>query len=89
MEIDATGSNQILTTKGLIDDVRIYPKKSTMSTFAYDPKTWKVTAMTDINNITTYYEYDDAGRLIKVIDEDNNLLKAHSYKYSKNNGGTK
>lgn len=67
----------------LIDDIRVYPVNASMSTFAYDPVTWKVTAMTDENNVTTYYEYDKAGRLAKVLDQDKNILNRYTYHYKR------
>lgn len=66
-----------------VDDIRVYPKEASMSTFAYDPLTWKVTSITDANNVSTYYEYDDMGRLIAVWDQDKYLRKAHSYQYGR------
>jgi YD repeat-containing protein len=72
-------------TSGLIDDIRIQPKGSTMSTFTYDPLTWKVTAIMDANNIATYYEYDSGGRLVKVHDQDRNMIKKYAYQYRRNN----
>ncbi|RMG28779.1 MAG: hypothetical protein D6732_18210 [Methanobacteriota archaeon] len=63
------------------DEVRIYPADARMSSFAYDPDTWQVTAITDANGVTTYYEYDDAGRLIRVRDQDRNLIARHEYRY--------
>ncbi|MBX7151961.1 hypothetical protein K1X84_10000, partial [bacterium] len=69
---------------GNIDDVRIHPVEATMSTFTYDILTWKVTAISDANSIITYYEYDDVGRLIKVFDQDKNMIKKHTYQYKRN-----
>ena len=37
--------------------------------------------LTDRNNITTHYDYDGFGRLIRVRDHENNLLKTYSYHY--------
>jgi YD repeat-containing protein len=82
-EFNSSSGSESLSKGDKIDDVRIYPKNATMSTFTYDPLTWKVTAITDANNVTTYYEYDDAGRLIKVIDEDDYILQSYEYKYGR------
>ncbi|MCK6602776.1 MAG: hypothetical protein L6Q77_13250 [Bacteroidetes bacterium] len=75
--------NENLAKTFLIDDIRVQPVKASLSTFAYDPVTWKVTAMTDENNITTFYEYDMAGRLVLVRDQDGNILNRTKYNYSK------
>ncbi len=71
-------------SSGLIDDIRIYPKKTTMSTFTYDPLTWKVTAICDANNIISYFEYDSGGRLVKSYDQDKNMIKKYTYQYKRN-----
>jgi YD repeat-containing protein len=73
-----------LSGQGVIDDIRIHPMDATMSTFTYDNLTWKVTAISDANSIITYYEYDGAGRLVKVYDQDKNLIKKHTYQYRRN-----
>jgi YD repeat-containing protein len=63
----------------LVDAIRFQPVNAMMSTFTYDPLTLQVTSITDANNVTTYYDYDDLGRLIRVWDQDKRLLKKHSY----------
>ncbi len=68
---------------GYIDEIRIYPKFASMSTYAYDPLTWKLITITDGNNISTYFDYDGAGRLIKVSDHYRNILKTHNYHYDR------
>jgi hypothetical protein len=40
-----------------------------------------VSSITDYNNSLTYYEYDLFGRLSKIVDDDNNLLKQYKYNY--------
>jgi len=62
-----------------IDQIRIHPVGARMSTFTYDPITWKVTSITDANGISSYFDYDAAGRLIAVRDQDNHLRSRHEY----------
>lgn len=76
--VDNTGSQNSV----YIDDIRFHPVNADMSTFTYHPFTQKVTAITDKNNITSYYEYDNAGRLKIVRDQDKAILKRHSYHYN-------
>jgi hypothetical protein len=62
----------------LIDDIRVYPADASMSTFTYDPVTWKVTTMTDANNLSTHYEYDDFGNLLRVLNHDKKVVSTGS-----------
>jgi hypothetical protein len=52
-----------------VDDIRIYPEKATIKTFAYDPKNLRLMAELDENNLSTLYEYDDEGTLIRLKKE--------------------
>ncbi len=69
-----------ITLSGQVDDVRLYLSTATMKTYTYDPLIG-ITSMTDQNNISTYYEYDDFGRLKYIKDENKNILKAYDYHY--------
>jgi YD repeat-containing protein len=64
----------------LLDEVRYYPKGATMITYTYDPGIGK-TSECDPNNRITRYEYDGLGRLVKVKDQYNNLIKTFEYNY--------
>jgi hypothetical protein len=57
------------STNTRVDDIRIYPEKATIKTFAYDPKNLRVMAELDENNLSTLYEYDDEGSLIRLKKE--------------------
>lgn len=63
------------------DEIRFYPKGAQMETYTHDPGSG-ITSITDINNQTRYYEYDDLGRLVKVIDSDGNLIQEVEYNYT-------
>jgi YD repeat-containing protein len=65
---------------GYIDEVRVYPKGATMTTYTYEPLLG-VTSMTDANNVTAHYEYDTFGRLSCIRDQDNNILECYDYQY--------
>ncbi|MEL6393016.1 MAG: hypothetical protein AAFR97_09720, partial [Bacteroidota bacterium] len=58
--------NLVTDTDYYIDDVRIQPFESIMTTYVYDPGTLRLMAELDENNYATFYEYDDEGQLIRV-----------------------
>ncbi|MCV9387440.1 RHS repeat domain-containing protein [Reichenbachiella ulvae] len=51
-----------------------------VTTYTYDPLVG-MTSQTDSNGRTTYYEYDDFGRLERVIDDEGNPVSAYEYNY--------
>ncbi len=67
-----------------IDEVRLCPADAQMTTYTYKPG-FGVTSVTDPNNITVYYEYDDFGRLKLVKDHEGNILSLNQYKYHNEN----
>jgi YD repeat-containing protein len=63
------------------DDVRLHPADAQMNSYTYEPLVG-VTSLTDFNNRKTTYEYDHAGRLTIVRDNDGNILKKICYNYA-------
>lgn len=63
------------------DEIRFFPKGAQMETYTHDPVVG-VTSITDINNQTIHYEYDDFGRLVKITDPDGNLIQEVEYNYA-------
>ena len=49
-----------------------------MTTYTYNPLVG-VTSVTDDNNLTMYYEYDDFGRLEYIKNDDGEILEKHEY----------
>lgn len=80
------------------DDFRVHPLDAVMNTYIYDQKTNELIYILDPHNIYTHYEYDAAGRVIKVSRERLNfdfgeekesykadqVLKEVRYNYGKN-----
>jgi len=80
--VTTTGCNNC---DAFVDDLRIYPIDATVTSTVYDQNTSRVSAVLNANNFTTYYEYDDAGRVEKVYQETSEygkqLVKENDYHY--------
>jgi hypothetical protein len=79
----AANANLVLSTSSsvlYIDALRIYPVEAQMSCYTYHP-VFGQTSNLDTNGKTTTYEYDNAGRLIYVKDDEFNIQKAYKYNY--------
>jgi YD repeat-containing protein len=64
-----------------IDELRLHPYDARMVTYTYDPLFGK-TSETDPTNITTYYAYDEFGRLKFIKDHNGNIVKEYQYNYA-------
>ncbi|MEO1416305.1 MAG: hypothetical protein AAFW00_13550 [Bacteroidota bacterium] len=63
-----------------IDELRLYPVDAQMTTYCYDERN-RIHTMTDVNNHSNYYHYDDLGRLRYVQDHDGNYVQGMEYNY--------
>ncbi|WP_143785976.1 hypothetical protein [Ohtaekwangia koreensis] len=63
-----------------IDEVRLTPAGSLMTTFTYKPFVG-INSMTDANNNVAYYEYDSFNRLNLIRDAKGNIIKTFEYHY--------
>jgi YD repeat-containing protein len=71
-------SGVVLT--GPVDDVRVFPSDALMTTTTYNPLLGK-TSETDPAGHTQTYEYDGLGRLVRVRDENGNIIQQYQYGY--------
>ena len=69
--------------QGAIDELRISPRSSKTINRTLLPLVG-VTSQTDPNGVTTYYEYDDFGRLECIKDHDGNIVQYNEYNYRTN-----
>ncbi|GEM_PF-1140132 len=71
----------VVTGEGKIDELRLYPVGSQMTTRTYDPIIG-MTSLCDENNVITYYEYDNFRRLITIRNEEKHILTKYCYNYA-------
>jgi len=69
-----------VTAGGQLDELRLYPQGSMMTTYTYNPGTG-MTSQTDVKNETTYYQYDGLQRLSNIVDHNGNIQKHTDYHY--------
>ncbi len=74
-----------LTDQQVRDKIAILRNHSSMTNamvtgYTYDPLIG-MTSQTDPNGITTYYEYDDFGRLKHIKDSEGDIVKNYAYNY--------
>lgn len=48
-----------------VDDVRVLPFQSNMTSYVYDRETYRLLAVLDANNFAVFYEYDAEGNLVR------------------------
>lgn len=78
--VGATGTAQ-LAGSGHVDDVQLYPVGAQLTSYTHEPLVGE-TSQTDPTGRTTYYEYDDLGRLVRTRDEQGRILSQQQYHYA-------
>jgi len=79
-DLPAWSPHITITGNCKIDELRLYPKNASMSTTTYRSGVGK-TSECDINNRISYYEYDELGRISKVLDAYHNIVKTYEYHF--------
>lgn len=84
--VQVTAANNTIALSGSnvkIDELRLYPEGSLMTTTCYDA-TGRLQTQTDVNLQSRFYEYDEWGRLKLTRDHDKNILEQREYKFANN-----
>jgi hypothetical protein len=80
-----TGQTSVTVSgSGYIDELRLYPATAQMTTYTYGPLVGTTTTC-DVDNKVTYYFYDAYQRLIRIKDQDGNIIKTIQYHYANQN----
>ncbi len=80
-QVTVTGTTGVtIGGTGSIDELRIHPELSQMTSYTYDPLL-RLTAMNSPNNTVSYYEYDSMNRVVAIRDQFGNVIKAFEYNY--------
>lgn len=77
-----TGGSVTLGANGkVIDNIRIYPAYSDVTSYTWFPGA-KMRSATNVRGITESYEYDNLGRLTYIKNHDGNNIKSYLYHYA-------
>ncbi len=78
--VSLSADNSSIKLSGLasVDELRLYPFETQMTTYTYDPLIGK-TSETDANNATIYYEYDQFNRLKCIKDQSGSIRQSYVY----------
>jgi hypothetical protein len=80
-EHEITGlTTATVSGSGSIDELRLYPATAQMTTYTYAPLAG-MTTICDVDNKVTYYFYDEYQRLLRIKDQDGNIIKTFQYHY--------
>jgi YD repeat-containing protein len=69
-----------ITAGTRLDEIRVYTKGSVVVTYTYDIAR-RISSITDHNGVSTYFEYDSAGRLTTQRDSQKKVTQTIKYKY--------
>ena len=78
--INEANTNALITA---LNNLRAAFPNAMITTYTYDPVIG-MTSQTDSKGYTTYYEYDELNRLLRIKDADGNILKENQYNYRPN-----
>jgi hypothetical protein len=76
--------NDHATVKAYIDDIRFQPLNAATTAYVYDAFSGELTNILDNNNLYTRFEYDAAGRMVRMFKEKLGVgeFKINEYEYN-------
>jgi YD repeat-containing protein len=77
----STSSYSVGSTAYYIDELSLAPGDARFKTYTYKDGVG-LSSETDHNGISTYYEYDEFGRLKRILDNERNVRKEYDYSYA-------
>jgi|GEM_PF-6112819 len=75
-----SGNYVEITSWQKIDEVRIFPVDAQMITYSYDQLIGR-NSVSDLNNITGYFEYDNMNRLTTISDQNRDIKNVYQYNF--------
>jgi YD repeat-containing protein len=78
--LPSTTTSITVSGTSTIDELRLYPSSAKMTSYTYQPL-FGLSSTSDVNNRINFYEYDGFQRLIRIRDQDGNILKTYEYHY--------
>ncbi len=78
--LPTTTTSIIIGGSSTIDELRLYPATAKMTSYTYLPL-FGVSTVSDVNNRINYYEYDGFQRVLRIRDQDGNIVKTFEYHY--------
>lgn len=82
--LSAITSVNLTLSNVLIDDLRLYPSRATMTSYTHEPLIG-ITTQSDANGRVTYYSYDSQNRLQYIRDDRGNIVKRFDYHFKGGN----
>jgi YD repeat-containing protein len=80
-EITKAGTSVTLSNSNVyVDELRLYPVGAQMTSYTYKPLVG-MTSQNDAKGRVQNFEYDVAGRLIRIKDGEGNIVKQYDYRY--------
>lgn len=80
ISLNSTTTYYTINLLGQVDEVRFYPQRAQMTSYTYEAGKG-ITSVTDPNNISIFYFYDEFGRLKIIKDDQGKILKTYQYHY--------